>query len=115
MNRTLICGHVGSIKELHTFDSGNCVIRFTVATNNYWKDSNGKQQSKVQWHKIVAYNEYAKDINEKLKVGDKIYIEGSLDYSTYTNRENINVPTTEIKVSSFNILTSKEKETTNAS
>lgn len=108
MNKTITCGHVGSIKPLHKFQNGNCVLRFSLATNDYWRNQQGEQQTKVQWHRIVAYDAYALSLVNKLKVGDKLYIEGSLDYNTYVNRDNISVPTTEIKVTNFNILTTKE-------
>lgn len=108
MNKVILCGFVGSIKDLHEFKTNNSVLRFSVATNDYWKNSSGEVQTKTQWHKVVAYNDYAQNLNRKLKVGDKIYIEGSLDYSNYTNRDNIIVPVTEIKIANFNILSSKE-------
>lgn len=108
MNRTTLCGHVGAIKQLHIFENGNSVLRFTLATNDYWKDNNGNNKQKTEWHTIVAYGAFALALNDKLKVGDKIEIEGPLTYDKYVNKDGITVPTSEVKVLRYLFIEKKE-------
>ena len=80
INKVILVGNVGNDPEIKTFQSGDKVVTFSVATSESWKDKeSGEQKSVTQWHKIAIFNPGLIDIAERfIKRGVKIYIEGQL-------------------------------------
>jgi len=58
--------------------SGSTIANFSVATSERWKDKNGEQQEKTEWHRIVAFEKKAELVEKYLKKGSSVYIEGKL-------------------------------------
>jgi single-strand DNA-binding protein len=80
LNKALLIGNLGSDPELRTTGDGTKVAGFSVATNRSWTDRDGQPQERTEWHRIVAWTNLA-DIAEKyLKKGDRVYIEGEIQY-----------------------------------
>jgi len=85
-----------------------------MATNSRWKDSEGKRQSKTQWHSVVVWSgrgpvKYAK----LLKKGDRIYLEGELNYGSYERTvggEMVKIPTTELFATNIERLTERSAD-----
>ena len=80
INKVILVGNVGNDPEVKTFQSGDKVINFSVATSESWKDKeSGEQKSITEWHKVAIFNNALVDIADKfVKKGMKIYIEGQL-------------------------------------
>lgn len=87
LNKVTLIGHVAKAPEQKSLATGATVTRLNLATNYVWKDQAGKKQEKVDFHTIVAWNKLAERLNQYVKTGDKIYLEGRLDYRTYKNKE----------------------------
>jgi single-strand DNA-binding protein len=110
LNRTTLIGYLAADAELKSA-KGNDFVTFTVATNNRWKDDAGQRQSKTQWHNIVVWRgrgpvKYAAE----LKKGDRVYLEGELQYASYdklVGEETVKIPTAQIAATAIERLTQR--------
>jgi single-strand DNA-binding protein len=79
MNKVILLGNVGKDPEIRTMQSGDRVANFTLATNERWKDRDGNQQERVEWHNIACWNQNLVSVIERFVVkGKQLYIEGKL-------------------------------------
>ena len=78
VNKVILIGRLGRDPELKYTPSGAPVAKFSLATDETFKDSTGEQQRRTEWHNIVAWNKLAEICGEYLTKGKQIYIEGSI-------------------------------------
>lgn len=78
INKAIIYGNLTRDPELKSLPSGSTVVNFSVATNNTWKDKNGERKESVEYHNIVAFGRTAETINQYMKKGSGIYVEGRI-------------------------------------
>lgn len=79
VNKVILVGNCGGDPETRYLPSGGAVSNVTLATSETWKDKNtGQPQEKTEWHRVVFFNRLAEIVNEYVKKGSKLYIEGSL-------------------------------------
>jgi single-strand DNA-binding protein len=79
VNKVILVGNVGKDPETRYLPSGGAVTNLALATSESWKDKNtGQPQEKTEWHRVVFFNRLAEVVNEYVKKGSKLYIEGSL-------------------------------------
>ncbi len=78
VNKVILIGHLGRDPELKYTPSGVPVAKFSVATTEVFKDKNGEQQKRTEWHNIVAWRRLAEICGEYLTKGKQVYIEGSI-------------------------------------
>ena len=83
LNKVQLIGNLGKDPELKYTPSGVAVATFSIATSESWKDQEGNQQEKTEWHNIVAWRKLAEICGEYLKKGKKVYIEGKLQTRNY--------------------------------
>ena len=81
LNKVMLIGNVGSEPEIRTTAGGKRVAKFSVATNRSFTDRSGQQQEKTEWHRCTAWDRIAEIIEQYVHKGDRIYIEGSIEYS----------------------------------
>jgi len=81
LNKTMLIGNVGGDPEIRVTSSGTRVAKFSLATNRQWKDSSGQQQDKTEWHRITFFGKLADIVEQWVNKGDRIYVEGRLEYS----------------------------------
>jgi len=103
VNKCILIGHVGQDPEVRSTTNGTRVATISVATSNSWTNQAGEKQESTQWHRCVAWNRKdgkgLADIIEKyVKKGDRIYIDGEIEYRQWQDKENQTRYTTEIKV-----------------
>jgi single-strand DNA-binding protein len=97
LNKAMIIGNLGSDPEIRAIASGARVANFSVATNRKWTGRDGTQQEKTEWHRIVAWEKLA-DIAERfLKKGDRVYVEGEIEYRSYEDKDGVTKYITEIR------------------
>lgn len=97
LNKAIIIGNLGSDPEIRTTGSGARVANFSVATSRSWTGRDGQQQEKTEWHRIVAWEKLA-DIAERfLKKGERVYVEGEIEYRSYEDKDGVTKYMTEIK------------------
>ena len=100
LNKAILIGNLGQDPEVRSTSSGSRVANFSLATSRRWKGQNGEPQEKTEWHRIVAWNNKGStlaDVVERFcKKGDKVYVEGSIEYRSWQDREGQTRYTTEI-------------------
>lgn len=96
-NKVILVGNVGANPELRQTKNGTNVTNFSVSTIDRWKDRNGEIQKHKKWHRIVCWGKIAENVVRGIKQGMLVLVEGSLSYRTYTNKEGVKTPVTEIK------------------
>lgn len=97
INKVILIGNLGSDPEARYMTNGNAVVSVNVATSTSWKDKQtGETQERTEWHRVVFFNRLAEIVNEYLKKGSKVYIEGSLRTRKWTDKNNVEKYTTEI-------------------
>jgi len=108
LNKAILIGHVGSDPEIRTVGNGGRVASFSLATGRVWNDASGAKQEKTEWHKCVVWNtkfSTLADVVEKyVKKGERVYVEGEIEYRQWQDKEGQTRYTTEIKVRELMLL-----------
>ena len=97
-NKVQLIGNLGNDPEIITLDSGKKLAKFSIATNEYYKDADGQKQTKTEWHNLVAWNKTAELIENYVTKGKEIAIEGKLTNRTWDDKEGNKRYTTEVVV-----------------
>ena len=108
VNRVILIGSLGKAPAIGQTQNGKDYANFSLATTKKWKDQNGEKQEKTSWHNISCWNNLVK-LCEYLDKGSKIYLEGELEYGTYTNKEGVEVPSVKIVASVIDIIKGKDR------
>src|SRR6202035_663865 len=87
VNKVILVGNLGKDPEVKFTPSGVPVAKFSLATNERFKDKSGEWQDRTEWHNIVAWQRLAEIIGEYVKKGSKIYIEGRLQTSSWEDKQ----------------------------
>lgn len=104
---TLI-GHLGKDPELQYLEGGTPLCKFTLATNEVYKDKNGNRQESTEWHNITTWRVLAENAGKYLHKGSLIYLEGRIKTRSWTDKENNKRYTTEIVADNFTMLDRRE-------
>ena len=78
VNKVILVGRLGKDPELKYTPSGAPMAKFSLATDESFKDKTGEKQNRTEWHNIVAWNKLAEICGEYLTKGKLVYIEGSI-------------------------------------
>lgn len=108
LNKVMLIGRLGQDPELRYTQAGQPVANFSLATNNVWKGKDGQSHESTEWHNIVAWNRTAEIVNEYLKKGSRVYIEGSLRTRSWDDQNGNKRYTTEVLVDQLEFLESRE-------
>ena len=87
VNKVILVGNIGKEPEVKYTPSGTAVAKFSLATNERYKDKTGNWQDRTEWHNIVAWQRLAEIVGEYVKKGSKIYVEGRLQTSSWDDKE----------------------------
>jgi single-strand DNA-binding protein len=102
LNKATLIGNLGSDPEIRTTANGGKVATFSLATSRQWNSPGGEKQEKTEWHRCVVWNARESglaDVVEKYcKKGDRLYVEGRIEYRQWQDKENQTRYTTEINV-----------------
>jgi len=100
LNKVILIGNLGADPEVRSTANGSRVATLSLATSRRWKNQAGEQQEKTEWHRVILWNNKGSslaDVAERYcKKGDKIYVEGSIEYRSWQDREGQTRYTTEI-------------------
>ena len=95
-NEVTLIGHVGGNPETRELPSGDTLARFSLATNERYRDSNGEDRERTEWHRIVAFKGLAELVTQYVRKGDPLYVRGKMRTSAYTDREGVKREATEV-------------------
>jgi single-strand DNA-binding protein len=87
VNKVILVGNLGKDPEVKYTPNGTAVAKFSLATNERFKDKGGEWQDRTEWHSIVAWQRLAEIIGEYVKKGSKVYIEGRLQTSSWEDKQ----------------------------
>jgi single-strand DNA-binding protein len=87
VNKVILIGNLGKDPEVKYTPSGTAYAKFSIATNERYKDKNGEWQDRTEWHNIVAWQRTAEIAGEYLKKGRSVYIEGRLQTRSWEDQQ----------------------------
>jgi single-strand DNA-binding protein len=103
-NKVQLIGNVGNAPEIKNLESGKKVASFSIATNEFYKNSNGEKVQNTQWHSIVAWGKTAEIVENYVGKGKEIAIEGKLTSRSYETKDGEKRYVTEILASEILLL-----------
>jgi len=107
VNKVILVGNLGNDPEVRYMPNGNAVANVSLATSETWKDKNtGDQQEKTEWHRVVFFNRLAEIVEQYVKKGTKLYIEGRLQTRSW-EQDGVKRYTTEIVANEMQMLDSR--------
>lgn len=113
VNKVIIVGNLGNDPEVRYMPNGNAVANLSVATSESWKDQQGQQQEKTEWHRVTMYRRLAEIAGEYLKKGSQIYLEGKLQTRKWQDQSGNDRYTTEIIADKMQMLGSNNGQSNN--
>ncbi len=81
LNKVMLIGNVGNDPEIRATSSGARVAKVSLATNRSWSDRSGQQQEKTEWHRLTFFGRLVDIVEQWVKKGDRLYVEGRIEYS----------------------------------
>ena len=97
INEVLIAGHLGADPEVKYTQSGRAVATLSVATSQSWKDKDGNQHEKTEWHRIVLWGKLAERFQTNVVKGDVVWVRGMLETRSWDDKDGVKRYITEIK------------------
>jgi single-strand DNA-binding protein len=86
INKVILVGNVGKDPEVKYTPSGVALAKFSLATNERFKDKSGEWQDRTEWHNVLAWQRLAEIVGEYVHQGTRLYIEGKLQTSNWEDR-----------------------------
>ena len=82
LNKVMLIGNVGNDPEIRATSSGARVAKVSLATNRSWTDRNtGQKNEKTEWHRLTFFGRLVDVVEQWVKKGDRLYVEGRIEYS----------------------------------
>lgn len=81
LNKVMLIGNVGNDPEIRATSGGVRVAKLSLATNRSWSDRSGQQQEKTEWHRLTFFGRLVDVVEQWVKKGDRLYVEGRIEYS----------------------------------
>lgn len=108
-NKVSLIGRLGAQPEVMTFESGRKMARFTLATNESYKNKDGEWQENTQWHIITAWGKTAELVGKLLQKGNEVVVDGKLITNAYETKEGEKRYGTTIELNEFLLLTKNQE------
>ncbi len=104
VNKVILIGNLGKDPEIRRTQDGRPIANLTVATSETWRDKGtGERKEKTEWHRVVIFSEpLCKIVEQYLKKGAKVYIEGALQTRKWTDQQGVEKYSTEVVLQGFN-------------
>lgn len=106
-NKVQLIGNLGNDPEIITLESGKKLAKFSLATNENYKNAKGESVTDTQWHNIVVWNKTAEIVEKYLSKGKEVAVEGKLTTKSYDDKDGIKKYMTEIIVNELVLIGSK--------
>ncbi len=108
INKVTLIGNLGKDPEIRHLEGGTSVGKFSLATNETYRDKNGEWQTQTEWHDIVVWRHLAERAAKDLHKGSMVYIEGKITHRKWQDKEGQDHYSTEIIASTMRLLDRKE-------
>ena len=103
-NKVQLIGNLGNDPEIMNLDGGKKLAKFSVATNESYKNAQGEKVTDTQWHNVVAWGKTAEIVENFCAKGKEIAIEGKLTHRSYETKEGEKRYITEIRCNELLLL-----------
>jgi single-strand DNA-binding protein len=104
LNKVLLIGRLGADPDHKFLQTGDQCANFPLATSKKWKDKNGQQQEKTEWHRIVVFGAMADNCKKFLAKGNQIFVEGEIRTRKWQDKDNIERSMVEIVTANIRFL-----------
>ena len=108
-NKVQLIGNLGNAPEIKSITGGKKMARFSMATNETYRNAKGEKVTETQWHNIVAWGKVAELAEKYLSKGSEIAIEGKLVNRSYTDKDGSKKYITEVQLNELLMLGDKNK------
>jgi single-strand DNA-binding protein len=104
VNKVILVGNLGKDPEIRRTQDGRPIANLSIATSDSWRDkATGERKEKTEWHRVVIFSEpLCKIVEQYLKKGAKVYIEGALQTRKWTDQSGVEKYSTEVVLQGFN-------------
>jgi single-strand DNA-binding protein len=102
VNKVILIGNLGRDPEIRYLQSGDPVANFSLATSESWTGKDGQKQERTEWHKVEVFGKPAQVVRDYLSKGRQVYVEGSIRYDEWTDKDGNKRYMTKIRVSGPN-------------
>jgi len=104
VNKVILVGNLGKDPEIRRTQDGRPIANLSIATSETWRDkATGERKEKTEWHRVVIFSEpLCKIVEQYLKKGAKVYIEGALQTRKWTDQSGVEKYSTEVVLQGFN-------------
>lgn len=110
LNKVSLIGNVGSDPEVRSTASGARVAKVSLATSRAWKGKDGNEQAATDWHRLTLFGKLADIVESWVHKGDKLYVEGRIEYSQTNDQAGVTRYWTDIVVSELLLLGGQPRE-----
>lgn len=107
-NKVQLIGNIGKAPEIIQLESGKKLAKFSIATNESYKNAQGEYVQETQWHNLVAWNNTASIVEKVIQKGSEVAVEGKLITRSYDDKEGNKRYITEISVNELLVLGTKK-------
>ena len=108
VNKVTLIGNLGRDPEVRHLENGSAVGKFSVATNESYKDKAGEWQTLTEWHEVVVWRSLAERAERDLAKGKLVYVEGKITHRKWQDKEGNDRNSTEIVANTFRLLERRE-------
>lgn len=106
-NKVQLIGNIGMTPEIISFENGSKLAKFSLATNESYRNAKGERVDETQWHNLIVWGKQVDTIEKYVKKGQEIAVEGKLITKTFETKEGEKRTKTEIQVQEFLLLGKK--------
>src|SRR5438034_1048302 len=99
VNRVILIGNLGRDPEIRYTQAGEPIANFSLATSESWTDKGGQKQERTEWHRVEVFGKTAQVVRDYCSKGKQVYIEGSIRYDEWTDKDGNKRNMTKIRVS----------------
>ena len=99
VNKVVLIGNLGKDPEIRYTQAGEPIANFSLATNESWTDKSGQKQERTEWHRVEVFGKPAQVVRDYLTKGRQVYLEGSIRYDEWTDKDGNKRYMTKIRVS----------------
>ena len=112
VNKVILLGHVGKDPDIRQFDNGSQVATFSLATTEkgYTTQSGVTIEDRTEWHNVVCWRGLAKVVEQFVKKGTQLYIEGKIHSRSYDDQNGVKRYVTEIYADNMELLGGKPNQ-----
>ncbi len=104
VNKAILVGRLGKDPETRYTSGGQAVATFNMATDSSYKDKTGERQKRTEWHRVKAWGKLAEIVQQYLKKGSLVFIEGRIETREWQDKEGVKRYTTEIVANEMRML-----------